>query len=301
MEKYEKFYQGEIPENFQKRVLSKTKLQADEKVVLFIDQGKMKKSTAGLIFTDRCIHRYGRFSYKMFPYSDVKKISLFNMNQAFCNISVTISTELVLGSSAAEEQHPLGSIATEAHPLLFRLISPYIAEIEADKPAPELRLDMIKKGIFYFKIDRFDEVIRNARCYLVFPEEKTRVILKDAGIDFSQLQMFKGGIGEGAGRGFHRGISPVDLMVTSAASEQVELYVPWDTIHGFGKELVLDLIEKEKNSEKYDREKRSVYMFFWNTPKEREEWLRLEMFTVQERDLFLENVKNYGVRVDLSR
>jgi hypothetical protein len=280
-------FEHEIPPDRNRRVLSKAQLRSDEEVIIFVDQGVLRKGAAGIVFTDKGIHKYGLFSHRFFPYAEVKTLSL-TVGQVFCNLFVV---------SSSQGGHPLGGIPPRDHPTLFRLLSPYIANIEADKPDPEVRLELVKKGLFSCRIDRWDEIFRDARCYLVYPLEKTIVRVKDAGIDFGQMTMFKA-LG---GRGFHRGVTPVDLAVSSATSEYADLFVPWEQIHGFAKELVLDLIPKETENEKFDREKRSAYVFFHNEKREREEWLRLELFSIQERDLFLDIVKTFAKEVDLKR
>jgi hypothetical protein len=81
------FFEREIPLDCRSRVLIKAQLRSDEEVILFVDGGVLRKGAAGIVFTDKGIHKYGFFSHMFFPYAEVKNplsYSRAGLLQAFC-------------------------------------------------------------------------------------------------------------------------------------------------------------------------------------------------------------------------
>ncbi len=287
MNEIKNFYAGEIPINLRQRVHSHIKLAPEEAVVLFLDQGVFRSARAGVVFTTRRVHRYRLFSYRVIDYAKLKKIVLPASDAALPSFRI----EMLEGPGIDG-----GFIARAAYGEFVRLISPYVI-VELEKPAAEIRVEEAQRGIFQARIDRYNEVIGGARCYLVFPEEKAKVTVQDQGLQFGPMIFFRGKAGSHFGRSFNRGIDPVSLVLTSAFSKTEEIFIPWDAIRYCVRDLPNGHEQSVKTNEptKTEPAKPAVFIFFHNENRDRDEWLRLELFSEREYGLFLESVGNHHV------
>ena len=130
------YFLGEIPSKALERIGGRIKLDSGEKVLLYLNHGIFRFGVSGTIFTNKRVMNYNKKSVVSFPYFDIKKIRLSNMDQPLCEVWIE-----------SEDTVQLCSMTSKAQEEFIKILSPHVkvamGQQEMDKESLEKRKSIV--------------------------------------------------------------------------------------------------------------------------------------------------------------